>query len=52
MPRRVVESKPEARSVGRSRLRLMGGVLQDLRKLGVKSWWMVAKDREPWGESS
>jgi hypothetical protein len=50
MPRRVVESKREARSVGRSRLRLMGGVLQDLRKLGVKSWWMVAKDREPSGK--
>jgi hypothetical protein len=26
----------------------MDGVLQDLRKLGVKSWWMVAKDRESW----
>jgi hypothetical protein len=24
----------------------MDGVLQDLRKLGVKSWWMVAKDKE------
>jgi hypothetical protein len=26
----------------------MDGVLEDLRRLGVKSWWMVAKDRESW----
>jgi hypothetical protein len=26
----------------------MDGVLEDLRKLGFKSWWMVAKDRESW----
>jgi hypothetical protein len=24
------------------------GVLEDLWKLGVKSWWMVTKDRESW----
>jgi len=49
MPRRIMESKPEGRrSVGRPKLRWMDGVLEDLRKLGVKSWWMVAKDRESW----
>jgi hypothetical protein len=26
----------------------MGGVLEDLRKLEVKSLWMVVKDRESW----
>jgi hypothetical protein len=26
----------------------MDGVLEELRKLGVKNWWMVAKDRESW----
>jgi hypothetical protein len=26
----------------------MDGVLEDLRNLGVKSWWMVVKDRESW----
>jgi hypothetical protein len=26
----------------------MDGVLEDLRKLGGKSWRMVAKDRESW----
>jgi hypothetical protein len=26
----------------------MDGVFEDLRKLGVKSWWMVAKYRESW----
>jgi hypothetical protein len=49
MPRRIMESKPEGRrSVGRPKLRRLDGVLEDLRKLGVKSWWLVARDRESW----
>jgi hypothetical protein len=26
----------------------MDGVLEDMIKLGVKSWWMFAKDRKSW----
>jgi hypothetical protein len=49
MPRRIMESKPEARrSVGRPKLRQMDAVLEDMRKLGVQSWWMVAKDKGSW----
>jgi hypothetical protein len=49
MPRRIMESKLEVRrSVGWPKLRWMGGVLEDLRKLEVKSLWIVAKDRESW----
>jgi hypothetical protein len=47
MHRRIMESKPEGRrSVGRPRLRWKAGVEDDLRKLNVKNWWTVAKDRE------
>jgi hypothetical protein len=24
----------------------MGGVVEDLRKLGIKNWWRVARDRD------
>jgi hypothetical protein len=38
-----MESKSEdRRSDGRSKIRRMDGVLEDLRKLEVKSWWMVS----------
>jgi hypothetical protein len=49
MPRRIMECKPEGRrSVGQPRLRWKDGVEDDLRKLKVKNWWMVTKDRESW----
>jgi hypothetical protein len=49
MPRRIMECKPEGRwSVGRPRLRWKDGVDDDLRKLKIKNWWTVAKDRESW----
>jgi hypothetical protein len=38
------------RSVGRPRLQWKDGVEDDLRKLKVKNWWTVAKDRESWTE--
>jgi hypothetical protein len=47
MPRRIMESKSEGRrSVGRPKPRWMDGVLEGLRTMGVKSWWMAAKDRK------
>jgi hypothetical protein len=49
MPRRIMECKPEGQmSVGRPRLQWKDGVEDDLRKLNVKNWWTVAKDRESW----
>ena len=53
----LMESKPEGeRIVGWPRLRWMDGwmeewidgLVEDLRKLGIKGWWMVAKNREDW----
>jgi hypothetical protein len=26
----------------------MDGAVEDLRKLGLKSWWTVTRDRESW----
>jgi hypothetical protein len=47
MSRRIIECKPEGRrSVGRPGLRWKDGVEDDLRKLNVKNWWTVAKDRD------
>jgi hypothetical protein len=49
MPRRIMECKPEGRrSFGRPGLRWKAEVEDDLRKLNVKNWWTVAKDRESW----
>jgi hypothetical protein len=45
-PRRIKECKPERRSAGHHKLRRMDGVAEDLRKLGIRSWWRVARDRE------
>ena len=28
--------------------RWMGGFLEDLRKLRIQGWWLVARDREAW----
>ena len=36
------------RNVGRSRLRWMNGILENLRILRIKGWWLVARDREAW----
>jgi hypothetical protein len=47
--KRIMDCKPEGRrNVGRSKLRWMDGVLEDLKKTGVKNWWTVAKNRDAW----
>jgi hypothetical protein len=50
MPKRIMDCKPEGRAVGQPKLQWMDGVMEDLRNLGVKSWWMVARNRgiESW----
>jgi hypothetical protein len=49
IPRKLMEWRPEGRrSVGRSRLRRMDGVEEDLRKMTVKKWWLAARNRESW----
>ena len=33
---------------GIAKLRWTNGEGEDLRKLGIKGWWMVARDRKSW----
>lgn len=45
---RIVDCKPEGRRrTDRPKVRWLG-VLEDVKKLGVKNWWTVARDREDW----
>ena len=47
---RVLHYKPEGgRGVKRLKVRWLNGVREDLRKLDVKNWWTVAKDKDGWG---
>ena len=47
--KRIMESKAEGRrKIGRSKNRRMGGVLQDIRTLKIKNWWMLVRDRDVW----
>ncbi|KAJ4452256.1 hypothetical protein ANN_03774 [Periplaneta americana] len=46
IPKKVMENKFEGkRSVGRPRLRWMDGVLEDLKKVGIKGWYITTTDR-------
>mgnify|MGYP007063910716 CR=1 FL=1 len=47
--KRILEFKVEGkRRVGRPRLRWEDCVTNDIRKLGIKNWWIAAKDRDLW----
>ena len=49
IPKKIMGNKFQGkRSIGRLRLRWMDGVLEDLRTLRIKRWWLVARDREAW----
>jgi hypothetical protein len=49
MPKRIMDCKPEGRrAVGQPKLWRMDGFVEDLTKLGVKSWWMLDRDRVSW----
>jgi hypothetical protein len=44
-----MDCKPEGRKgTGRPKRRRIYGVLDGIKKLGVKNWWTVARDREAW----
>jgi hypothetical protein len=46
---RTMDSKfEEIRRVGDSKPRWMDGVVEDLRKLEIQMWWLVASDRQVW----
>jgi hypothetical protein len=47
MPERILDCKPDGRrAVGQPKLWWMDSVVEDLRKLGVKSWWTFVTDRK------
>ncbi|PSN34620.1 hypothetical protein C0J52_24196, partial [Blattella germanica] len=48
MLRKIMETKPEGRrKAGRPNLRWMDGILQDVKSLRLKNWWMVARIEKP-----
>ena len=47
--KRIMDCKPEGRKrTGRPKLRWIKGVLEKIKKLGVKNWWTAARNREAW----
>jgi hypothetical protein len=47
--KRIMDCKSqERRRTGRPKLRCIDGVLVDMKKLGIKNWWTIARDREAW----
>jgi hypothetical protein len=49
--KRSVDCKPEGRrKIERPKLRGIDGVFEDIKKMKVKNWWIVARDRKAWRE--
>ena len=47
--RRITLNQPEGvRKRGRPKLRWMDNVTEDIRRLGIKKWWMKTKERDEW----
>jgi hypothetical protein len=45
IPRRIMESKLEgSRKMRIPKLRWLDDVMEDLRKLGIRRWWIVARE--------
>ena len=48
IPIRIMECKPDGkRTFGRPKL-VEWMVMDDIRALGVRNWWMAAKERDLW----
>jgi len=49
MHRRIMDSNfEEIRRLRKPKLRWLDGVVEDLRKLGIQIWWLVATDKQIW----
>jgi hypothetical protein len=47
--KRIMGCKPERRRrIGRPEHKWIDGVSDDIKKLAVKNWWTVARNREAW----
>jgi hypothetical protein len=47
--KKITLDKPEGRRrAGRPNLRWMDGVMRDAERLGVRNWWIKARDRDGW----
>jgi hypothetical protein len=47
--KKITLDKPEGRRrVGRPNLRWVDGVMRDAERLGIRNWWINAKDRDRW----
>ena len=45
--KRIPKCKPDLKKrVGRPKLRLIDEVVEDVRMLGVRNWWLAARDKE------
>ena len=49
MPKRVLKGKLyTTRKIGRSKIRWLGDVIADLRRMGISGWMEEARNRDQW----